>query len=171
MVTLTFLPVGGFPRNGTRECEHLPPGTPDSKCSGDRYEACILEVECGGLSCPPTQQLKLARFLNCFEGERNANISAADMCASASGFSPHRIHTCTDAETAAKAAFAKVLAAAASGMATAKCFPWIVVDGVAQSDDPTEGCFGKDAGRTPLLPILCASARAHGSPLPVACAA
>ena len=153
---LHFFPVGYFPKE--RRC---PGFGEDAGCQGDKYEACVLQTFCGGPNCSSSDQIKLANFLACYEGGSSPASfpGTADKCAALAGFDVDAIKACDGS-----AAFEMVQEAAAAGMANAKCFPWIVIDGVVQSKDPSEGCFGKDAGTADLLGLLCAAMQGSGRP-------
>ena len=165
---LSFFPVGGFAKgNGSVTC---PSSGNDAHCSGDKFESCLLHIACGGVKCEPKDQLNLANFLKCFEADHDSAPEHAAACASAAGFDVAAINACASDPTSANAAFDAVQSAAKEGMVGATCFPWIVVDGVVKSTDPEEGCFGKDAGTAPLLPLLCAAIKSSGGDLPAGCA-
>jgi len=167
-VELGFYPVGGFSNPKINKTVTCPPVGADKDCQGDKYESCLLHTFCGGVSCKPKEQLQLAHFLDCFEGEHQSAIDKADGCATAAGFDTSKVSGCLGDETAKEAAFAAVQTAAGD-MSRFICFPWIEVDGQVESKDPQGGCFGPDAGTYPLLPIICAAAKAAGAPTPKAC--
>ena len=163
---LRFYPVGGFPKSGTVDC---PSSGNDADCSGDKYEACLLHVACGGLVCDAAKQLKLAQFLACFEGDYDSAPAQAATCATKVGFDAAAIKSCAADPLASAAAFDAVQAAGHAGMQAAKCFPWIVIDGVVMSKDPEQGCFGVDAGTAPLLAMVCDAVKAAGVEVPPGC--
>ena len=170
-MAFTFYPIGEFPAsawpNGTLIC---PSSGVDADCQGDKYEACLLQVECGGLSCEdPGKQLALADFIDCFEGKNGSRIESAAGCADAAGLDADAVAACVSDPTASQAAFDAVQTLSADGMKSAACLPWIVIDGAVASLDPAHGCYGKDAGTAPLLDDLCAAASAQGLPLPESC--
>lgn len=148
-MALSFYPVGHFP---TRNC---PTGGSDADCVGDKYEACLLETACGGVSCEAAEQQRLASFLNCFEYEHGSDMSFSASCAAAAGFDIKAISECVSSPVRSGRAFDAVAAAAKAGMANASCFPWIVIDGEVASTDPEGGCFGEDPLNAPLLQMLC----------------
>lgn len=162
---LRFFPVGGFSGTPT-DC---PQSGSDKGCQGDKYEACLLHTACGGISCPAAEQLKLASFLECFEGQNASAMDAAEPCAAKAGFDVSAVRACDRSPVQAAAAFAAVQAAASKGKKGMKCFPWIVIDGTVESKDPTEGCFGKDPSTAPLLPLLCHAIEASGTAPPAGC--
>lgn len=168
MVELRFYPVGDFPLpNGTVQC---PPGV-DAGCAGDMYEACLLHAACGGVSCvDEKRQLALASFLECFEGRHGSLLKTASGCAEAAGIDTGAVHACISDTRKRADAFEMVQAAAAPSMASAKCFPWIIINGQVASNDPKGGCFGADARTAPLKALLCQAAKAEGVPLAAACA-
>jgi len=169
-VQLNFFPVGHFlsGTNGTAaNAQSCPTAGNDKDCVGDKYESCLLSEMCGGVACNSTSQMRLASFLECFEGKNDAAPTATLPCASAAGFDVAAVAACASDESRANAAFAAVQTAAKKGLSGASCFPWIVVDGEVESKDPSAGCFGKDAATAPLLPILC---KAAPSPKPAGCA-
>ena len=141
----------------------------DKFCQGDKYEACLLQAACGGVSCPAAAQMQLATFLQCFEGQHASDPSTAEPCASRAGFDVAAVRTCASSDAKSQAAFAKVQSAAKKGMEGAKCFPWIVVNDEVESRDPTEGCFGKDAATAPLLRILCKAIHESNRTAPAGC--
>jgi len=173
MVSLSFYPVGSFIDPETNETACLPIGT-DKDCITDKYETCLQQSLCpGGVgSCPPQEQMKLVRFLGCFEADHHSDMSFADQCAVASNISASAVHECFDDAVQQGAAWDALQQAARQDLLSATCFPWIMVGGEVVSTDPDHGCFGNDAATTPLLPLLCAAAPAAGvAPLPAACAA
>ena len=155
---LHFYPAGGFSNPGYNKTVECPSSGLDADCNGDKYEACILSEYCGGVSCSPKPQLMLASFLDCFEGQNGAVMSAADGCAESAGLSLKRVRSCFDSASSKAAAWAMVQRAAAVELQSIKCFPWIEVDGTVESKSYSEGCFGTDAATTPLLPLLCKAA-------------
>jgi len=166
---LSFFPAGGFSNPGYNKTVECPSSGADADCKGDKYEACLLSEYCGGVTCDADVQLKLAKFLACFEGEHDSAMSAADSCLTASGLSTSKVHKCLDSATSKGKAWSMVQAAASTDLPNIKCFPWIEVAGVVESKDFTHGCFGVDAGTTPLLPLLCKAAKAGGITPPAAC--
>jgi len=138
----------------------------DADCAGDKYEACILSTQCGGVTCESKQQLQLSSFLHCFEYEHTSSMEYADSCASAAGFALSEIKACVDSPAAKAKAWADLQATVAAELPTIKCFPWIEVDGSVESKDYSHGCFGVDAATTPLLPLICDAAGSHA---PAAC--
>ena len=171
-VQLRFYPVGHFLSPDNSKATACPPSGNDKDCVGDKFESCLLQAACGGLVCQPTEQLRLAKFLHCFEGESASSPASAQPCTIKAGFDEATLATaasCASNATRADQAFASVQLAARSGMKDAKCFPWIVIDGVIKSKDPAGGCFGQDAGTTPLLPPLCDALQQKGAQMPPAC--
>ena len=168
MVSLEFFPVGDFPLpNGTVKC----PAGVDTGCEGDMYEACLLQVACGGVSCADEkQQLALADVLECFEGQHGSVLKTASRCAAAAGFDTNAVSACYSDATRRASAFQQVQLAAAPSMASAKCFPWIIINGEVASNTPKGGCFGSDARTAPLKAKLCQAAKAEGLPPAAACA-
>jgi len=166
---LSFYPAGGFSNPGYNKTVECPPGGTDADCDGDKYEACVLSEYCNGVSCAPDVQLKLANFLQCFESEHASVMSAADGCLAAAGFSVSIVRKCFDGAGKA-AAWKMVQSAAAPHLPSIKCFPWIEVAGTVESKDYQHGCFGVNAAKTPLLPLICKAAIQGGVTPPDACA-
>ena len=116
---LSFFPVGGFSKSGkTVTC---PTSGHDADCSGDKYEACLLKIVCGGVVCEAADQLRLAQFLQCFEGEFDSAPAQAATCATKAGFDANLIKSCTSDPDASAAAFDAVQTAAHAGMQSAVC--------------------------------------------------
>lgn len=168
-MALSFFPVGGFSNPGINKTVECPPSGTDADCQGDKYEACILDTACGGVSCPAKEQFQLATFLDCFEGQHSSQMVMADSCAADAGLNITLIRDCFDDAGAKEAAWLALQITAAAALPSVKCFPWIEVEGKVESLDYTHGCFGKDAGTTPLLPLICAAAAAGAAPVPEAC--
>ena len=167
-MAFSFYPAGGFSDPSYNKTVDCPPSGSDANCQGDKYEACILHTLCGGVSCKSSSdQLKLATFLHCFEGVHSGQLSDADGCASSAGLSVKTIRGCYDDDDSKAAAWAALQSAAAPTLPGIKCFPWIEVNGVVESKSYTKGCFGTDAAKTPLLPLICDAA---SDPKPAACA-
>lgn len=168
---LSFYPAGGFSNPDYNKTVQCPDFGADADCAGDKYEACILSSFCKGVSCAPVEQLKLAAFLQCFEGEHESAMDSADGCLKAAGLSVAPVRACFADDAKKAAAWKTVQSAASAALPSIKCFPWIEVEGAVESKDYTHGCFGVDAAKTPLLLLLCAGAKQAGVPLPSACAA
>lgn len=168
--SLHFFPAGGFSNPGYNKTVECPGSGIDADCAGDKYEACILQEYCSGVACEPPAQLKLASFLDCFEGRSGSKMSAADGCAKGAGLSVERVRKCYDSAEAKAAAWQVVQKAASVELSGITCFPWIEVAGSVVSDPAKKGCFGEDAATTPLLPLLCKGAKEEGISPPAACA-
>lgn len=168
-VELSFYPVGGFSNKEYNKTVSCASTGVDANCTGDIYEACILQQFCKGVACPSAEQLEVVDFLHCFETINRANMSFADGCAKSAGLEVSKIHECFDDSAAAKAAFDMVLDAATDTLPTTKCFPWVKLEGVLLSTDPDEGCLGKDAGTYPLLDTLCNATGPADVHAPAAC--
>lgn len=171
-VELSFFPVGHFLTNSTHgaNAAACPNFGEDKHCQGDKFEACILQEVCGGVHCEADDQVKLADFLACFEGGNRSKMASAHPCAAKAGIRKlDTVMACASNSSRSDSAFAAVREAAKPGMANAKCFPWVVIDGTVASTDPREGCFGKDAGTAPLLPMLCDAIGKGGQPAPAGC--
>lgn len=159
IVEMSFYPVGGqCPESGT-----------DADCEGDKYQACVLDTQCGGASCHAPQQLGFAQFLHCFEVEHDLAMDAADDCASAAGFDVSAVRGCVDDESANAAAFASVIDGAGEVLETLNCYPWVTLDGEVLSDQPEAACLGQDSSTYPLLDDICRAADQRGLTTPVAC--
>jgi len=157
-VELSFYPLGGFSNPTYNKTVSCASSGVDANCTGDIYESCLLKQFCGSVACPAGPQLKLSKFLDCFEGVHASNMSYADSCAQQSGFDLDAQHACFHDESKANAAWQMVLDAASAVTPTIQCFPWVSLDGTVISVDPTGGCLGEDAGTYPLLQTLCAAA-------------
>lgn len=160
IVELSYFPVDG----------NCPDSGRDANCTGDRYLACVLDTECNGASCGTPQQLEFARFLHCLEAENQVDMDAADDCAHAAGFDVSAVRRCFDNHGAREAAIAAaMLRISPAVIEEMRCFPWVVLDGEALSDQPEEGCLGGDAGSYPLIDDVCRAASERGLAAPPAC--
>lgn len=153
-VHLSFFPMGGFLNPNDKKTIMCLPFGEDRQCRSDKYEACVLRVNCGGVSCDAATQLKLVNFTSCFEGPK-VPFASADACAAAAGFDIETIHACYDDTSQKEAAWTMVQDAVQAatnppiGMSAA--FPWIVVDGLVLD-------IGDNATTFPLLEKLCDAA-------------
>lgn len=129
--------------------------------AGDAYESCVLKTICGGVTCPPGDQLKLAKFLDCFEGQYRGDQDAADGCAKAAGLDVATIDACYSSEDAHNAAM-QMVHAADHHSSEAPCLPWVRLDGMALSNKTNPACLGKNASTYPLVDTLCTEALARG---------
>jgi len=141
----------------------------DADCEGDKYQACVLDTQCNGVSCSTSQQLQLAQFLHCFEAENDVDMDAADGCASAAGFDAAAVRGCFNDEGALEEAYGAVLRAAGRELDAMQCFPWVTLDGEVLSTQVAAACLGEDASVYPLLDDICRAAGDKGLPMPAAC--
>jgi len=163
-----YIPAGGFTNptiNKTVSCAKYG-GVYDSDCQGDKYEACVMASECGAVhtcSGDPAKQLGLARFLECFEHEHDANMAFADACATRGGFDVAKVRSCFDETETKEATWRALQSSVAAELPGLLCFPWVSVGGVVVSKGGVPGCFGPDPLTKPLLPYICESAAASGT--------
>lgn len=189
VVEFTFYPVGGFTNPGINKSVDCPKNgrprgwpthaarsadapvakpfdLPDPGCSGDKYEACLMNVSsCAGNTCSPARQLGLSSFLDCFEGRHGSSLADADGCAKSAGFDVTKVRSCYDDPSAKETVWSILQAATRAKRGTLTCFPWVEVDGQVL----TGNCFGPDAATWPLLDDLCRRAVTRGIRAPAAC--
>lgn len=159
IVELSFYPLGG----------NCPESGRDAECEGDKYQACVLDTQCSGVSCDASQQLGLAQFLYCFEVEHNLAMDAADDCSSAAGFDVSAVRGCFDDDSATAAALTEVNKGAREALETMQCYPWVMLDGEVLSTQPDAACLGQDASTYPLLDDICRAADEREVTAPAAC--
>lgn len=148
--------MGGFLNPDDNKTVMCLPFGEDKLCRSDKYEACVLQVNCGGVSCDSTTQLQLLNFTSCFEGPKNP-FSSADACAASAGFDTTAIRACYDDESQREAAWSMVQAAVQTAdsppMGMTAAFPWVVIDGTVTD-------VGDNATSFPLLEKICEVAEA-----------
>lgn len=156
-VRLAFYPMGGFLNPDDNKTVMCLPFGEDRQCRSDKYEACVLQVHCGGVACDGAMQLQLLNFTSCFEGPK-VPFDRADACAAGAGFDAAQIRACYDDDTARETAFDMVQAAVQTAesppMGLSASFPWIVIDGTVQD-------VGDNASAFPLLQRICDVAEAQ----------
>ena len=135
-VNFTYFPVNHVdPATGAFECEDL-------DCPSTRYDGCMMDGLCYGRAggCDAATQMKIAKFLACFEGpfantEREVNASRREPCFLEAGLDFAPVRTCYEDAERADAIAARLNASKAAMMARLGpdpgYFPHIFVDGEA----------------------------------------
>ena len=135
-VNFTYFPVNHVdPATGAFECEDL-------DCPSTRYDGCMMDGLCYGRAggCDAATQMKIAKFLACFEGpfantEREVNASRREPCFLEAGLDFAPVRACYEDAERADAIAARLNASKAAMMARLGpdpgYFPHIFVDGEA----------------------------------------
>lgn len=161
-VRLSFFPMGGFLSPDDNKTVMCFPFGEDVQCRSDKWEACLLQVNCGGVACDSATQLRLVNFISCFEGPKVA-FDSAGACATGAGFDAAAIQSCYDDEGQREAAFQmvqdSVQAADNPPIGMSAAFPWVNI-GSVHHDVPDP------ADEYPLLETICAAVEAEAVEVP-----
>jgi hypothetical protein len=136
----------------------------------DKLEACMIQHHCLSGNCTTSTTTKIVHFLSCFEGVNGGNKStdSAKICAAGADLDWGPVQSCYGDSGAKEQAWEAIQGAAHAGMQTAKCFPWVVLDGAIFSDPSKVDCMSDPGDSAALVAAICKSYK--GTNKPPACA-